>query len=56
VDMATFKASFNNQWLLDWVKMQVTTVRDIISIILRDICHVNGGGTWPMTLSPICLL
>jgi hypothetical protein len=34
--MATFKASFNNQWLLDWVKMQIMTIKDKISIVICE--------------------
>ncbi len=37
MDMAIFRASFNNQWPLDWFKMQTLTTWDKMSITIYDI-------------------
>jgi hypothetical protein len=51
-----FTASFNNLWPLNSFKMQVMTTRDEMFSIIYDICHVNGRGTYLVTLGLVCLL
>jgi hypothetical protein len=45
MDMAEFNASFNNQWPLDWFKIQVDTIGPRESTMMQQMCHVKGGGT-----------
>jgi hypothetical protein len=40
MDMVIFKTSFNNQWPLDWFKMQILTTCDKMSI---TIYHIMGN-------------
>jgi len=42
-NMTKFDASFNNQWPLNWFKVQIDTIAPRKSIISWDVCHVNGS-------------
>ncbi len=49
-------ASLRNQCPHDWLKTQAKTTKEKQSTIVWEICHVKGGGIWPMTFTTICLL
>jgi hypothetical protein len=44
--MIACKAPFNNKWPLSYFKTQGVTKGDKQYIIMCDICHVIGGGTY----------
>jgi hypothetical protein len=46
--IVTFKALENNQCPWDWFNTQAFITDNKTSTIIWDMCHVKGGGTWPI--------
>jgi hypothetical protein len=56
MDIVEFSASFNNQWPLDWVKIQGDTTGPRESTMMQPMFHVKGGGTLALILVEFGLL
>jgi hypothetical protein len=52
----TFKTLKNKQCPQDWFNTQALTFEDKTSTIIWNMCHVEGGRTWLVTLTTICHL
>ncbi len=50
IEMVDYNASKSNQWLLDWFKTQVITIRDNESTIILEMWQVRIEGILPLIL------